>query len=209
MNHAESLPELTYTSSSSGTTGDRLATVVHRPLLAERMAVTARAHPALSERLLGAEDRRVARLAAPNCSDVGCATPLSTLADRTLPDGTLVLSVAHDILATPPAMVDKILDELDAYRPAWLYADPTHLAFLCRAPRGDAGGRGAVHVGVRLARHRVRRRGAAPERGELPPRDPPGRRRRGRPRLVGRGRPGRWRGRGPVRARMPLVNSGA
>jgi phenylacetate-CoA ligase len=131
VNREESLPELTYTSSSSGTTGERLVTVVHRPLLAERMAVTAAAHPALSERLLGAAHRKVARLAAPNCSDVECATPLSTLADRTLPDGTLVLSIAHDVLATPRTMVDKIFDELDAYRPAWLYADPTHLAFLC------------------------------------------------------------------------------
>ncbi|MEU4927573.1 hypothetical protein AB0G54_13875 [Streptomyces yokosukanensis] len=131
MNHEESLPELTYTSRSSGTTGDRLVTVVHRPLLAERMAVTAATHPALSERLLGAAHRKVARLAAPNCSDVECATPLSTLADRTLPDGTLVLSIAHDVLATPGAMIDKIFAELDAYRPAWLYTDPTHLAFLC------------------------------------------------------------------------------
>ncbi|GHD97716.1 hypothetical protein [Streptomyces alanosinicus] len=131
VNHEESLPELTYTSSSSGTTGDRLVTVVHRPLLAERMAVTAAANPPLSERLLGAAHRKVARLAAPNCSDVECATPLSTLADRTLPDGTLVLSIAHDVLATPRTMIDKIFDELAAYRPAWLYADPTHLAFLC------------------------------------------------------------------------------
>ncbi|WP_330457181.1 hypothetical protein OIB37_09940 [Streptomyces sp. NBC_00820] len=131
VNHEETLPELTYTSSSSGTTGDRLVTVVHRPLLAERMAVTAAAHPGLSERLFGVAQRKVARLAAPNCSDVECATPLSTLTDRTLPDGTLVLSVAHDVLATSEAMVDKILDELTAYRPAWLYADPTHLAFLC------------------------------------------------------------------------------
>ncbi|WP_159050296.1 phenylacetate--CoA ligase family protein [Streptomyces cellostaticus] len=104
---------------------------MQRPLLAERMALTAAANPPLSERLLGAANRKVARLAAPNCSDVECATPLSTLADRTLPDGTLVLSVAHDVLATPQAMVDKIFDELDAYQPAWLYADPTHLAFLC------------------------------------------------------------------------------
>lgn len=131
VNREESLPELTYTSSSSGTTGERLVTVVHRPLLAERMAVTAATHPPLSERLLGAAHRKVARLAAPNCSDVECATPLSTLADRTLPDGTLVLSIAHDVLATQTTMIDKIFDELDAYRPAWLYADPTHLSFLC------------------------------------------------------------------------------
>lgn len=145
INPAESLPELTYTSSSSGTTGDRLVTVVHRPLLAERMAVTAAAHPALAERLLGAENRRVARLAAPNCSDVECATPLSTRADRTLPDGTLVLSVSHDVLATPDAMVDRMLEEITDHAPAWLYADPTHLAFLCHRARA----RGVTRLPVR------------------------------------------------------------
>lgn len=147
INQAESVPELTYTSTSSGTTGDRLVTVVHRPLLAERMAVTVAAHPALSERLLGAAHRKVARLAAPNCSDVECATPLSTRADRTLPDGTLVLSVAHDVLATPDAMADRMLEEIVDYEPAWLYADPTHLAFLCDRARR----RGLTTLPVRAA----------------------------------------------------------
>ncbi len=171
VNPEEFTAQLTYTSNSSGTTGERLVTVVHRPLLAERMAVTATAHPALCDRLLGAAGRKVARLAAPNCSDVECATPLSTLADRTLPDGTLVLSVAHDVLATPEAMVDKIIDELYAYEPAWLYVDPTHLAFLCARLRE----RGVTSLPVRavvltysLVTHAARRAIAATLSEDVP-----------------------------------------
>src|SRR5262249_6578824 len=72
------------------------------------------------------------RLAAPNCSDVECASPHTTLADRILPDGTLVLGVAHDLLATPPAMVRTTLREMYEWRPDWLYADATHLSFFIR-----------------------------------------------------------------------------
>lgn len=141
-------PELVFTSRSSGTTGERLITLVHRHLLAERMASTVALNPAIGDVVFGRDSRRVARLAAPNCSDVECATPFTTMRDRVLPDGTLVLPVAHDVLATPPAMVDRIIAELTEYQPAWLYADPTHLAFLCEklTERGISGLPGAAVV---------------------------------------------------------------
>nr|SAY41903.1 Phenylacetate-coenzyme A ligase [Serratia marcescens] len=52
--------------------------------------------------------------------------------ERTLADGTLVLPVAHDLLATPARMIKQALDEIAAYDPEILVVDPTHLAFLTR-----------------------------------------------------------------------------
>jgi phenylacetate-CoA ligase len=54
------------------------------------------------------------------------------VADRTLPDGTLVLPVSHDVLATPSHMVQQAIDEMKAFDPHWFYADATHLSFLVR-----------------------------------------------------------------------------
>jgi phenylacetate-CoA ligase len=123
-----------YRSQSSGTTGERLVTAAHTYLLTDRMTTTAQLNPALLA-ALEVSPQRICRYAAPNCSAVECATPLSTVTDRTLPDGTLVLPVAHDLLATPPAMVDQAIGEMLAYQPNWLYADPAHLAFLVRGLR--------------------------------------------------------------------------
>ncbi|WP_137812793.1 phenylacetate--CoA ligase family protein [Gandjariella thermophila] len=143
VNPDESLnPDLVFTSRSSGTTGERLITVVHRDVLAERMLSTVAMNDGIRRNVVGSHNKRVARLAAPNCSDVECATPFTTMNDRVLPDGTLVLPVAHDVLATPPSMVDQIIEELEAYQPAWLYMDPTHLAFLCEA----LAERGITHI---------------------------------------------------------------
>ncbi len=89
-------------------------------------------HPAFRAFLMSHPRRRTCRYAAPNCSDVECATPGSTREDRTLPDGTVVLPVLHDLLATPPAMIEQAIRELLDVNPHWLYADPTHLAFLAR-----------------------------------------------------------------------------
>lgn len=120
-----------YLSHSSGTTGDRLTTAAHTHLLAGRMTTTAGIND-LFLPTLASGSQRTCRYAAPNCSAVECATPASTVADRTLPDGTLVLTVAHDLLGTPEALMDKAIGELLDYQPRWLYADPTHLAFLVR-----------------------------------------------------------------------------
>ncbi len=126
------------TSKSSGTGGERLTTVTHTFLLARRARNTLRANKPLLEALTAPRFQSVARYAPPNCSDVECATPFSTMEDRMLADGTLVLPVSHDLLATPPAMVNQAIDEIDKLQPHWLYVDPTHLAFLIRS-MGDRG----------------------------------------------------------------------
>ncbi len=121
-----------FRSQSSGTTGERLLTIAHTFALAERMTTTSEAHPRLQAVFAAARPQRVCRYAAPNCSDVECATPFTTPESRTLFDGTRVLPVAHDLLATPEVMVDQAVAEIVAYDPHWLYTDPMHLAFLAR-----------------------------------------------------------------------------
>ncbi|QMI44688.1 phenylacetate--CoA ligase family protein [Burkholderia sp. MBR-1] len=123
---------LTLISQSSGTGGERLTTIAHTYSLADRMWATLAGNEALSQALARCKMNRPVRYAAPNCSDVECATPGSTMADRTLPDGTLVLPVAHDVLATPEALVKQAVSEIGLFGPQWFYADATHLAFLVR-----------------------------------------------------------------------------
>lgn len=122
-------------SQSSGTAGDRLLTVAHTHWLAERMIAILAANPALSAVCLGMRHQRLVRYAPPNCSEVECANPQTTMRDRLLPDGALVLPVAHDLLATPATLIEMAIAEMHEWRPGWLYADPTHLAFLIRECR--------------------------------------------------------------------------
>lgn len=126
---------LIYRSQSSGTTGERLLTIVHTYTLAERMTTTSAVNPALQTVFSSAKEQRICRYAAPNCSDVECATPFTTAQGRTLADGTRVLPVAHDLLATPQTMIDQAVEEIIEYQPHWLYTDPMHLAFLARCMR--------------------------------------------------------------------------
>jgi phenylacetate-CoA ligase len=114
---------------SSGTEGDRLVTVVHAFTLAQRMATCLRMNRHLKF-LLDAQQIRTCRYAAPNCSDVECANPNSTMQDRMLRDGTLVLPVYHDLLATPDTLIQRALHEIGVYKPNCLYVDPTHIAHL-------------------------------------------------------------------------------
>lgn len=114
---------------SSGSEGDRLVTVMHTFALAERMATCVKVNEELGY-LLEAEKIRACRYAAPNCSDVECANPNIRKEDRMLPDGTLVLSVYHDLLATPKRMLDQAFQEVVDYSPHYLYIDPNHLCHL-------------------------------------------------------------------------------
>lgn len=116
---------------SSGTEGERLISVNYLFNLAERMATCL----GINERfrfLLEAREIRTCRYAAPNCSDVECANPNSTMQDRILPDQTLVLPVYHDLLTTPPAMMQRAASEIGAYQPNLLYVDPVHMSWLIR-----------------------------------------------------------------------------
>jgi phenylacetate-CoA ligase len=117
-------------SHSSGTGGDRLTSASRLYDLSARQAATMRAHPQFANLLASISRQRVCRYAAPNCSDVECANPLSTVEGRTLRDGTLVLPVAHDLFTTREPMVRQAIDEILTYRPHWLYTDATHLRFL-------------------------------------------------------------------------------
>ena len=120
---------------SSGTSGERLNSAILSYDLARRQATVMSANEQFRDLWKPGERPRICRYAPPNCSDVECGISLSTMEERTLEDGTLVLSVAHDLLATPERMIHQALDEIQAYNPHMLVVDPTHLAFLIRRAR--------------------------------------------------------------------------
>jgi phenylacetate-CoA ligase len=119
---------------SSGTSGDRLVSVIHAFKLAERMANCVSLNRELGF-LLDEPKIRTCRYAAPNCSDVECSNPNVPMEQRILQDGTLVLPVHHDLLTTPERMLQAAFEELHSYRPNIWYVDPMHLAFLIRKAR--------------------------------------------------------------------------
>lgn len=119
---------------SSGTEGERLLSVNYLFVLAERMATCLGMNP-MFRFLLDAREILTCRYAAPNCSDVECANPNSTLEDRLLPDRTLVLPVYHDLLTTPDAMLQRAAAEIKIYQPNLLYVDPIHISWLIRHRR--------------------------------------------------------------------------
>lgn len=119
---------------SSGTTGERLVTMEVGLVYLQRALESLSVNPELSG-LLTARPRKHVRYAAPNCSDVECANPNSAMKDRLLKDGTLVLSVYHDLLTTPERLLEMNVQEIEIYRPQMYYVDPTHLAFLLRYMR--------------------------------------------------------------------------
>lgn len=120
---------------SSGTEGDRLVSVVLSYDLARRQANCLSVNPQFTSLWKPGLKLRTCRFAAPNCSDVECANPNSTMESRMLADGTLVLPVYHDLLTTPSQMAHRALDEIEEYDPHLLFVDPTHFAFLMRAMR--------------------------------------------------------------------------
>lgn len=122
-------------SQSSGTEGDRLVSVVLSYDLAMRQANSLSINPPFKSLWRPGLKLRTCRFAAPNCSDVECANPNSTMESRMLSDGTLVLPVYHDLLTTPDVMVNRALDEIEEYDPHLLFIDSTHFAFLTRAMR--------------------------------------------------------------------------
>lgn len=116
---------------SSGTSGDRLVTVMYMFTLASRMSNCIKINPSF-EFLNDISKIRTCRYAAPNCSDVECANPRVSREDRTLEDGTLVLPVYHDLLTTPADMFQIAANELIEYEPHIWYVDPMHLVTLYR-----------------------------------------------------------------------------
>jgi phenylacetate-CoA ligase len=115
--------------SSSGSEGERVVTACARVVLSRRFVEALGVHPGfrfpLKER-----GYRTARLAAPNASEpLALDTPM---ADRILPDRTLLLPASNDLLATPPALLEQSARELCEYAPDLLYVDPNQLAVLVR-----------------------------------------------------------------------------
>ncbi|MCO7226517.1 phenylacetate--CoA ligase family protein [Pleionea sp. CnH1-48] len=118
-------------SQSSGTTGDRLVTFEVGMNLLRRALSCAEANPIIAD-VFAKPGRKICRYAAPNCSDVECANPHSTMEDRLLADGTLVLPVYHDLLTTSEELIERAISEIYEYKPDLFYVDPTHFAFLLR-----------------------------------------------------------------------------
>ncbi|NQZ20717.1 MAG: phenylacetate--CoA ligase family protein [Colwellia sp.] len=116
---------------SSGSTGERLTTLEIGMHLLDRAISCAQINPSINN-AFHKVGRKIARYAAPNCSDVECANPNSSIEDRILPDQTLVLPVYHDLLTTTEQMLDRTLEEINEYQPDLFYVDPTHFAFLLR-----------------------------------------------------------------------------
>jgi phenylacetate-CoA ligase len=123
-----------YRTQSSGTTSERMVTIEAGLFYFERAVECISVYPSLQDTFT-AIPRRHCRYAAPNCSDVECANPYSTMQDRILEDGTLVLSVYHDLLTTPERILQMNIQEIETYQPQMYYIDPTHLAFLIRHMR--------------------------------------------------------------------------
>ena len=120
-----------YRTQSSGTAGERLVTLEVGIFFLGRAKDTLTVYPEIESVFFDAPRRHI-RYAAPNCSDVECANPNSTAADRTLTDGTLVLSVYHDMLTTTEEILENNIKEIEEYQPKMYYIDSTHLAFLTR-----------------------------------------------------------------------------
>ncbi|MGD2089695.1 MAG: phenylacetate--CoA ligase family protein [Candidatus Aminicenantes bacterium] len=120
-----------YRVQSSGTTGERLVTIEVGLLYFQRAVECFSVYPSLLP-AFNTNPRRHCRYAAPNCSDVECANPYTTMQDRILKDGTLVLSVYHDLLTTTENILKTNIQEIETYQPQMYYIDPTHLAFLSR-----------------------------------------------------------------------------
>ena len=116
---------------SSGTASERLETLEVGFLYLQRAMQCLTVQPSLNSAFT-TYPRKHIRYAAPNCSDVECASPGSTMSNRLLQDGTLVLSVYHDLLTTPEHILSLNIEEIEKYKPQLYYIDPTHLAFLSK-----------------------------------------------------------------------------
>lgn len=118
-------------SRSSGSTGERLITLEIGMYLLNRATSCATINPAIKDAFYKM-GRKIARYAAPNCSDVECANPNASIEDRILADKTLVLPVYHDLMTTTEKMLDRTIAEIEEYKPDLFYVDPTHFSFLLR-----------------------------------------------------------------------------
>ncbi|MFK3698460.1 phenylacetate--CoA ligase family protein, partial [Serratia bockelmannii] len=78
---------------SSGTSGERLNSAILSYDLARRQATSMGVNANFNALWRPGARPRICRYAPPNCSDVECGIGLTTMEERTLADGTLVLPV--------------------------------------------------------------------------------------------------------------------
>jgi phenylacetate-CoA ligase len=121
-----------FRSQSSGTDHDRQVSVAHSFTLARRKLTTTTVNPPFFEIMAKPGANHIIRYAAPNCSDVECASPTVTKDDRILSTGALVLPAAHDLMATRQEILDRAIDEIFDWKPVYLSCDAARLAQLIR-----------------------------------------------------------------------------
>lgn len=113
---------------TSGTTSERVQVLWHAPWWAAQEKDGFAPHPVAAAAVAG-PDYREAVLATPVCSGTVCHVGRATMDDRTVGQ-TLFLNEKADPALWTDADVRRMADELDAYRPHAIEADPAYLAFL-------------------------------------------------------------------------------
>lgn len=123
---AEDALEFTTT---SGTTSDRMQVMRKKGWWKEEYARTYARHPLLQESLRDGAHKAILTTAI--CSSAVCYRENPTREQRTL-GNTLYLNIAADPNAWTRADVERMLEELESFKPVYLDADPVYLALLLR-----------------------------------------------------------------------------
>ena len=115
--------------STSGTTEDRTSIIWHQPWWDASEQAAAALHAGLAAVVRAAP--REAVLTTPLCGGTVCHVGDLTMTERTL-GRLLFLNQKPDPTRWTAGDMDRILSELNAFRPDLLEADPAYLAILCR-----------------------------------------------------------------------------
>jgi phenylacetate-CoA ligase len=114
---------------TSGTSGDRLSVVWHQPWWDRSEREASRIHATLDE--VFAKPHREAVLTTRVCGSSACHAGNASMAERTL--GTLLfLNQSNDPSAWDARTATRMADELEAFAPEVIEADPAYLAIFCR-----------------------------------------------------------------------------
>lgn len=120
---------------TSGTSGDRVQVLWHQPWWDAQELDGYRLHP-VARAAVDRADFREAVLTTPVCSGNLCHVGKLPMADRIEGERTLFLNQTVDPAAWSDAEILRIADELDAFAPHHLEADPAYLAhFVARLER--------------------------------------------------------------------------
>jgi phenylacetate-coenzyme A ligase PaaK-like adenylate-forming protein len=114
---------------TSGTTGDRVTNVWYQPWWDHSEAASWRLNNHACSAALG--DHREAILTSPWCTGLPCEEGFLTMEQRTL-GRFLYLSERSDPSTWPDSLMDRMVRELNAFKPVVLEANPSFLARLSR-----------------------------------------------------------------------------